>query len=715
MTRARLVAAACAAFLMAGCGGGGDGPDTYQLSFDKTTLQASGTAGTSSSVEVIAELDRTVAQTVNVAIIDAKGVFAPSVQLTPLSSTRYRVTLRLNAALPAGRHQGSLEVRLCLDNPFVCAQPLAGSPWSLPYDITLAAATDNGGGFPPLPDPTTPTTPTTPTVPGEIPTYTVQFATARLSVENHAGEFGPVPFTARLTADAGAGPTAAELVDELPRPEACTDLPLAYLACSLELDDMADDPAAAPVLAALQQASEQEAAGEFPAALERTAAAVREAAELPGPVPLLLGQVNYHHGRLLYLAGRWEAAATALQTARDAVESTGCIDLRADIYSRLIKVTAIYPSLPAAGVDEWTRIHATLARAMPDAGARIADAFNERGLFTLLRRHDPRAALDDLERAADLREWQLGGRPSMDLADTHLNMAIARRELAEFTAAEAALAEATRLRHAVVGPRHPLNYKELLERGLLRIDQGSFTEALADLESALALAETGFGRASAPAARITLGLARALTGADRPAEAIAAANDAARRAALAEIDPSERFELRAVAASLAAEHGDAEASATLTAMAAELEESTRITGEAQAAFMYLQAARSLALDRDAEALRQADRSIDLLADAGVPESAPLYQASLRLRGVAAYYASDWHRAIDDLHRVLGSTPEQPVAQFADEWLVLATALLERAQGDDTDRGCEVLRALDILPEGQEIAIHARLRRICRLP
>lgn len=202
MTRASLAAAACAAFLMVGCGGGGgDAPNTYQLSFDKTTLQATGTVGTSSSVEVTAELDRTVAQTVNVAIIDAKGVFSPSVQLLPLSATRYRVTLRLNAALPAGRHQGTLQVRLCLDNPYVCAQPLAGSPWSLPYDITVTPATN--GGTP------------APTDPGAVPTYAVQFESARLTIESHVGEFGAVPFTARLVADAGAGPVYPRTHDPL--------------------------------------------------------------------------------------------------------------------------------------------------------------------------------------------------------------------------------------------------------------------------------------------------------------------------------------------------------------------------------------------------------------------------------------------------------------------------------------------------------------------
>lgn len=122
------------------CGGGGDsGPPPYHLSFSPSSLITSYAQGTSQLVSVTATLDRTVSQTVNVAIVDTIGVIEPTIQLTPVTQTSYQATLTTKSTLSVGQHVGSLQVRLCYDNPLTCNSPLPGSPFSLPYTFTVTA------------------------------------------------------------------------------------------------------------------------------------------------------------------------------------------------------------------------------------------------------------------------------------------------------------------------------------------------------------------------------------------------------------------------------------------------------------------------------------------------------------------------------------------------------------------------------------------------
>lgn len=127
--------------LLASCGGGGGGDATppYQLSFSPSTLAATYAQGSSQAVSVTATLDRTVSQTVNVAIVDSAGVIEPTVQLTALTATSYQATLSTKPTLSVGEHVGSLKVHLCFDNPATCNSPLPGSPFSLPYTFTVTA------------------------------------------------------------------------------------------------------------------------------------------------------------------------------------------------------------------------------------------------------------------------------------------------------------------------------------------------------------------------------------------------------------------------------------------------------------------------------------------------------------------------------------------------------------------------------------------------
>ncbi|RZJ07124.1 MAG: hypothetical protein EOP39_17225 [Rubrivivax sp.] len=126
----------------AGSTGGGTGSTTpvdYKLSFSPASLSATYSEGSAQPLTVTATLDRAVSQTVNVAVVDSIGVIEPNVQLTPGTGLSYQATLQPKASLSVGEHSGSLQVKLCLDNPQTCASPLPGSPFLLPYKFTVTA------------------------------------------------------------------------------------------------------------------------------------------------------------------------------------------------------------------------------------------------------------------------------------------------------------------------------------------------------------------------------------------------------------------------------------------------------------------------------------------------------------------------------------------------------------------------------------------------
>lgn len=146
--------AACVAAWLAGCGGGGGGngdaggsgsgsstPSSAGswLTFSPSRVDLTMLPGTSTPIIIDAVSSRTIAEPINVAIIDAKGVIvAKSVGITPMSALRYSIVMFTQPALAAGVHSGSFEVRLCYDSPLTCARPVEGSPWQLPYTITVS-------------------------------------------------------------------------------------------------------------------------------------------------------------------------------------------------------------------------------------------------------------------------------------------------------------------------------------------------------------------------------------------------------------------------------------------------------------------------------------------------------------------------------------------------------------------------------------------------
>lgn len=151
----------CAAALMlVACGGGGGGggggafpiinppPSTSTnsagswLTFKPASVDLTVFPKTSTPFSVAAVSSRNIAQTVNVAVIDTKGVIAPNVKISN-SWSQYVASMNTNPDLAPGTYTGNFEVRVCYDaDPLVCAQPVEGSPWQLPYKIRVLGPAD---------------------------------------------------------------------------------------------------------------------------------------------------------------------------------------------------------------------------------------------------------------------------------------------------------------------------------------------------------------------------------------------------------------------------------------------------------------------------------------------------------------------------------------------------------------------------------------------
>jgi hypothetical protein len=130
--------------LIASCGGGGGSSPTptpplvsYSLSFNPKPLL--GTTAVGFAHVATATIDKAIATKVNVAIVDKSGVLQAGVApvITPNSTLSYTAQLTTSNTLAKGSYSGNLEVRICNDDPAVCAQPVNGSPWQLPYQFIV--------------------------------------------------------------------------------------------------------------------------------------------------------------------------------------------------------------------------------------------------------------------------------------------------------------------------------------------------------------------------------------------------------------------------------------------------------------------------------------------------------------------------------------------------------------------------------------------------
>lgn len=150
-----IMVSALAAVTFSGCGGGGGGgsagtgpgnisqpPSSSWLQFTPSALELTAYEGRPLEFSVTARSSKTIAQAFNVGVVESTGLISTKVDLQKISDLEYQVTLRTADKLAAGTYKSKLEVRLCVDTPTTCAQPIEGSPWSLPISVTVKPATN---------------------------------------------------------------------------------------------------------------------------------------------------------------------------------------------------------------------------------------------------------------------------------------------------------------------------------------------------------------------------------------------------------------------------------------------------------------------------------------------------------------------------------------------------------------------------------------------
>ncbi|MEY4765412.1 MAG: hypothetical protein RI907_2085 [Pseudomonadota bacterium] len=134
------------ALLLSACGGGGGDSSAESrpsgtgavVSFSPSPVKANVAFGTSATVNVLATvLDPSAfTQRVYVVIEDTAQVLSPAVEISETPERNIVATLHTLPTLGAGRHQGTLQVHLCLN--LQCSSEVRSSPLPLPYDIEVA-------------------------------------------------------------------------------------------------------------------------------------------------------------------------------------------------------------------------------------------------------------------------------------------------------------------------------------------------------------------------------------------------------------------------------------------------------------------------------------------------------------------------------------------------------------------------------------------------
>lgn len=141
---------------LTGCGGGGGGGsasagnggvvsngDGSWLQFTTDGDDVTVFPGATGSFGVQATSSKTIAETLNAVITDKSGNVDPNISLTAMpGGYTYSALIKTKAGLAPGVHTGTLEVVLCYDAPTKCSRPVEGSPWQVPYKITVMAPGD---------------------------------------------------------------------------------------------------------------------------------------------------------------------------------------------------------------------------------------------------------------------------------------------------------------------------------------------------------------------------------------------------------------------------------------------------------------------------------------------------------------------------------------------------------------------------------------------
>jgi Carbohydrate binding domain len=129
--------------VLTACGGGGGGAgDGSWLTFAPSSISATSYTGEPAlTITVVATSSKTISEPLQAGLVfDRADVFdAGSTLISAVNSMQYSARFHTQAALATGVYSGTLEVRLCRDAPITCSDPYPGSPWHVPYQVTVAA------------------------------------------------------------------------------------------------------------------------------------------------------------------------------------------------------------------------------------------------------------------------------------------------------------------------------------------------------------------------------------------------------------------------------------------------------------------------------------------------------------------------------------------------------------------------------------------------
>lgn len=143
---------------LAACGGGGGGSTPTSnssgssdpvpvnsaegswLSFSPASIDVVQYQGdTRPEIKITATSSKVIDGVFNVAIIDSKGVLQPGFWLGRPTPMQYTVGVYTAENLAVGTYATYLEVRMCRDDAKVCNTPVPGSPWYVPFKVTVKA------------------------------------------------------------------------------------------------------------------------------------------------------------------------------------------------------------------------------------------------------------------------------------------------------------------------------------------------------------------------------------------------------------------------------------------------------------------------------------------------------------------------------------------------------------------------------------------------
>lgn len=538
---------------------------------------------------------------------------------------------------------------------------------------------------------------------------------------------GYVGFVTALRASGELHPIgAAELFDSLTSPEECERLPEWSLRCRVDEANEQTSVHATAIISGMKAANERELAGDFVGATQQatTAASIAEMRELP----MLATRSRLLEGRLRQLSEQPAEAMTALQAAYDHIETRSCVDLRADIASRIVKVVARNPSIPREYGDVWVRTAKSLARHTDDRGWRASVAHNDSGLFLQQRYHDSENALAELRQALELRGRSGLDGPSSEQADTYLNLGNVNVSLGRSSDAREAYQRARAARAAVYGVGHPLLHRELYGMGVWEREWGDLESSLSLLVEAEAMAISGYGANSGPRVASLAEQAKTLMFLDRREEAARKAVLAVASAAQAPMDPVLRIEEEADAGALIAVAGDPRRSIELFEKAAQATVGQPWRGEVFAmlyenlAIAHNSIRLSTKGNESKAAEKAASEAISAVIgwfDAGAEVVDRTIVDALILRGELRLGRGDAAGAVEDYTRVFA----EPLAKWGPAgWgrarVGFGQALQMRGRKGDRERSCEQLSAIEASTASERAGLEDlvdELRRGCRGP